>query len=78
MDISAAQQQSQQWSKGLQCYNCQGFGHIARECSQLHRPHRGQPQQNQAIQPQHDDERVNAVRGMSFSEMRDYFKNLKH
>jgi len=34
MDISAAQQQNQQQSKGLQCYNCQGFGHIACECTQ--------------------------------------------
>jgi len=34
MDIGAAQQQNQQRSKGLQCYNCQGFGHITRECSQ--------------------------------------------
>jgi len=77
MDIGAAQQQNQQQSKGLQCYNCQGFGHIARECSQPRRPRRGQPQQTRAVQPQPDDERVNAVRGMSFSEMRDYFKNLK-
>jgi len=77
MDIGAAQQQNQQRSKGLQCYNCQGFGHIARECSQPRRPRRGQPQQTRAVQPQPDDERINAVRGMSFSEMRDYFKNLK-
>jgi len=39
MDIGAAQQQNQQRSKGLQCYNCQGFGHIARKCSQLHHLH---------------------------------------
>jgi len=39
MDIGAAQQQGQQWSKGLQCYNCQGFGHIARKCSQPCHPH---------------------------------------
>ena len=77
MDIGAAQQQNQQRSKGLQCYNCQGFGHIARECSQPCRPRRGQPQQTQAVQPQPDDEHVKAVRGMSFSEMRDYFRNLK-
>jgi len=38
MDIGAAQQQNQQWSKGLQCYKCQGFGHIACECSQPHCP----------------------------------------
>jgi len=38
MDIGAAQQQNQQQSKGLQCYNCQGFGHIACECSQPCRP----------------------------------------
>ena len=77
MDISAAQQQNQQWSKGLQCYNCQGFGHITRKCSQLCRPRRGQPQHTWAAQPQPDNERINTIRGMSFSEMRDYFKNLK-
>jgi len=77
MDIGAVQQQNQQQSKGLQCYNCQGFGHITRECSQPRRPCQGQPQQTRAVQPQPDDKRVNAVRGMSFSEMRDYFKNLK-
>jgi len=77
MDIGAAQQQNQQRSKGLQCYNCQGFGHIARECSQPRHPRRGQPQQTRAVQPQPDDEHINAICGMSFSEMRDYFKNLK-
>ena len=34
MDISATQQQNQQWSKELQCYNYQGFGHITCKCSQ--------------------------------------------
>ena len=77
MDIGAAQQQNQQQSKGLQCYNCQGFGHIACECSQPRHPHQGQPQQTWAVQPQPNDKCVNAVCGMSFSEMRDYFKNLK-
>jgi len=77
MDIGAVQQQNQQQSKGLQCYNCQGFGHIARECSQPRHPRRGQPQQTRAVQPQPDDERINAFCSMSFSEMRDYFKNLK-
>ena len=34
MDISAANTHPQPCEKGLQCYNCQGFGHIARECTQ--------------------------------------------
>ena len=33
MDIGAANTYPQH-GKGIQCYNCQGFGHIARECSQ--------------------------------------------
>ena len=34
MDISAANTRPQPCGRGLQCYNCQGFGHIARECTQ--------------------------------------------
>ena len=33
MDIGAANT-CPQCGKGIQCYNCQGFGHISRECSQ--------------------------------------------
>ena len=33
MDICAANTRPQH-GKGIQCYNCQGFGHISRECSQ--------------------------------------------
>ena len=78
MDIGATNTCPQPHGKGLQCYNCQGFGHIARECTQPRWPR--QQQQTQSAQQQggnSDDERVNAVRGMSFAEMRDFFKNLK-
>ncbi|KIM68232.1 hypothetical protein SCLCIDRAFT_20624 [Scleroderma citrinum Foug A] len=33
MDIGAANTRPQR-GKGIQCYNCQGFGHISHECSQ--------------------------------------------
>ena len=51
--------------KGIQCYNCQGFGHISCECSQLHWAQQQGPQQGWAVQsqvgPHNDDERVKAV-----------------
>ena len=78
MDISAANTCPQPCGKGLQCYNCQGFGHIAHECTQPRWPR--QQQQTRSAQQQggnSDDERVNAVHGMSFAEMQDFFKNLK-
>ena len=78
MDIGAANTRPQPHGRGLQCYNCQGFGHIARECTQPRRPR--QQQQTRSTQHQggnSDDERINAVCGMSFAEMRDFFKNLK-
>ena len=78
MDISTANTHPQPHGKGLQCYNCQGFGHIARECTQPHQP--WQQQQTRSAQQQggnSDDERINAVCGMSFAEMWDFFKNLK-
>ena len=80
MDIGAANTHRPR-SKGIQCYNCQGFGHISHECSQPRWAWQQGPQHGRAVQPQvdphNDDERVKAVRGMSFAEMRDYFKNLK-
>ena len=80
MDIGAANTRPQR-GKGIQCYNCQGFGHISRECSQPRWARQQGPQQGQAMQPwvdpDDDDERVKAVRGMSFAEMRNYFKHLK-
>ena len=78
MDIGAANTCPQPCGKGLQCYNCQGFGHIARECTQPQQPQ--QQQQTQSAQKQggnSDDKRINAVHRMSFAEMRDFFKNLK-
>ncbi|KIM51645.1 hypothetical protein SCLCIDRAFT_33289, partial [Scleroderma citrinum Foug A] len=62
MDIGAANTRPQPRGKGLQCYNCQGFGHIARECTQPRRPR--QQQQTWSVQHQggnSDDERINAV-----------------
>ena len=80
MDIGAANTRPQR-GKGIQCYNCQGFGHISCECSQPRWAQQQGPQQGWAVQPQvdpnGDDERVKAVRGMSFTEMCDYFKHLK-
>ena len=78
MDIGASNTRPQPCGRGLQCYNCQGFGHIARECTQPRRPR--QQQQTWTAQQQggnSDNERINAVRGMSFAEMWDFFKNLK-
>ena len=71
MDISTANTHPQPCGKGLQCYNCQGFGHITRECTQPCQP--WQQQQTWSAQQQGDntdDERINAVRRMSFAEMR--------
>ena len=78
MDISTANTRPQPHGKGLQCYNCQGFGHIACECTQPCRS--WQQQQTQSAQQQggnSNDKRINAVCGMSFAEMQDFFKNLK-
>ena len=64
MDIGAANTHPK-CGKGIQCYNCQGFGHISCECSQPRRAQQQGPQQGQAIQPQvdpnDDNERVKAV-----------------
>ena len=79
MDIGAANTRPPR-DKGIQCYNCQGFSHISCECSQPRRAQQQGPQQTQSAQQQggnSDDERVNAVCGMSFAEMWDFFKNLK-
>ena len=75
MDIGAANT-TQQRGKGPQCYNCQLFGHITRECTKPRRPRRGQPQAR-AAQAQPEDDRLNAVRGLSFAEMQAFFKDLK-
>jgi len=76
MDIGAADTSSQKRGKGPQCYNCQHFGHIAGECTQLCYPHCGQ-QQTKAMQAQPEDDRLNVVRGMMFAEMQVFFKDLK-
>ncbi|KIM50049.1 hypothetical protein SCLCIDRAFT_34725 [Scleroderma citrinum Foug A] len=61
MDIGAANTRPQPCGRGLQCYNCQGFGHIAHECTQPRRPR--QQQQTRSTQHQggnSNDERINA------------------
>jgi len=75
MDIGAADASSQQRGKGPQCYNCQLFGHIARECTKPH-PCHGQ-QQARATQAQPEDDWLNAVRGMTFAKMQAFFRDLK-
>jgi len=60
MDIGAADTSSQQRGKGPQCYNCQLFGHIARECTKPRHPRHGKPQAR-AAQAQPEDDRLNAV-----------------
>ena len=64
MDIGATTTRPQ-CGKGIQCYNCQGFSHISRECSQPRWAWQQGPQQGLAVQPQvdpnDDDERVKAV-----------------
>ena len=64
MDIGAANTCPHR-GKGIQCYNCQGFGHISRECSQPRQAQQQGPQQGQAVQPwvdpNDDNKRVKAV-----------------
>ena len=85
MDISAACQGQQQQRGNPQCYNCQQFGHIARNCQNA-KVLRGQqpaaarvakiPAQPMAG-PSNADERVHALQGMDFDTMHTYFLNLK-
>ena len=42
MDIGVTNTHLQPRGKGLQCYNCQGFGHIAHECTQPRWPQQQQ------------------------------------
>ena len=53
MDISVTNTHPQPCGKGLQCYNCQGFGHITCECTQPCQPQ--QQQQTWSVQQQDDN-----------------------
>ena len=82
MNIGAAQQP--QKGGNPQCYNCQQFGHIARNCQNKKVP-RGQAPQTarvaeiptQQTAAPSNDERVRALQGMDFEAMKAYFADLK-
>ena len=82
MNIGAAQQQ--QRAGNPQCYNCQQFRHIARNCRNKKAP-RGQPLQTARVAkiptPQaaglSNDERIRALQGMDFEAIKAYFADLK-
>ena len=85
MDISAAHQGQSQQRGNPQCYNCQQFGHIARNCQNKKVPRGQQPAAARVAEipaqlvvgPSNADERVRALQGMDFNTMRAYFLNLK-
>ena len=86
MDISAVRQgQPQQRAGNPQCYNCQQFRHITRNCQNAKIPHGQKPAmarvakipQQPMAGPLNADERVRALQGMDFDTMRTYFLNLK-
>ena len=82
MNIGTAQQQPR--AGNPQCYNCQQFGHIARNCRNKKVP-RGQAPQTarvaeiptQQVAALSNDERVRALQGMDFEAMKAYFADLK-
>ena len=82
MNIGAAQQQPR--AGNPQCYNCQQFGHIARNCRNKKVP-RGQAPQTarvakiptQQTAGPSNDERIRALQGMDFEAMKAYFADLK-
>ena len=86
MDIGAAcQGQPQQRAGNPQCYNCQQFGHITRNCRNKKVPHGQQPAAARVAEipvqpmagPSNADERVRALQGMDFNTMHTYFLDLK-
>ena len=64
MDIGATNT-CPQHGKGIQCYNCQSFGHISHECTQPQQAQQQSPQQGRAVQPlvdpHNNNKRVKAV-----------------
>ena len=82
--INIGTTQQQQRTGNPQCYNCQQFGHIARNCQNKKVPWGQAPQMarvaeiptQQAAGPS-NDERIRALQGMDFEAMKAYFTNLK-
>ena len=82
MNIGATQQQ--QRAGNPQCYNCQQFGHIARNCKNKKVPWGQTPQMArvakipiQQAAGLSNDERIRALQGMDFEAMKAYFADLK-
>ena len=82
MNIGTAQQQ--QRTGNPQCYNCQQFGHIARNCRNKKVPQGQAPQMarvaeipTQQTAGLSNDKRIRALQGMNFEAMKAYFANLK-
>ena len=82
MNIGAAQQQPR--AGNPQCYNCQQFGHIARNCRNKKVPQGQAPQvarvaetPTQQTAGPSNDEHIRALQGMDFEAMKAYFADLK-
>ena len=81
MNISAAQQQR---ADNPQCYNCQQFEHIARNCRNKKVPWGQAPQMarvaeipTQQTAGPLSDKHIKALQGMDFEAMKAYFADLK-
>ena len=82
MNIGAAQQQPR--AGNPQCYNCQQFGHITRNCRNKKVPWGQTPQTarvaeipTQQTAGPSNDECIRALQGMDFKAMKAYFADLK-
>ena len=82
MNIGTTQQQPR--AGNPQCYNCQQFGHIARNCRNKKVPRGQAPQMarvaeipTQQTAGPSNDEHIRALQGMDFKAMKAYFTDLK-